>query len=245
MKIRLPELEDYKWFPAFLRKMQLDYIGWLVDFFGIYKSTIPLIERLSDRVQQKNWVDLCAGSGNPTIGISSALSVDYKIILTDLYPTNSSLKSSNISWNPDAVDAIESISLNGFRTMFNAFHHFDDHQKTMILKNHAQHGLFIAEILQPSLFELIKIGITTTIGQILFRPFVRPFSWNGIIFTYLIPINLFTVTWDGIASVLKSSTILELKTLAERALPDGFQIEIGRSGKFGMKVNYLLIIPKK
>ena len=109
MKIRLPELEDYKWFPAFLRKMQLDYIGWLVDFFGIYKSTIPLIERLSDRVQQKNWVDLCAGSGNPTIGISSALSVDYKIILTDLYPTNSSLKSSNIGWNPDAVDAIESI----------------------------------------------------------------------------------------------------------------------------------------
>jgi hypothetical protein len=44
---------------------------------------------------------------------------------------------------------------------------------------------------------------------------------------------------------MKSSTILELKTLAERALPDGFQIEIGRSGKFGMKVNYLLIIPKK
>jgi hypothetical protein len=29
------------------------------------------------------------------------------------------------------------------------------------------------------------------------------------------------------------------------ALPDGFQIEIGRSGKFGMKVNYLLIIPIK
>jgi hypothetical protein len=245
MKIRLPELEDYKWFPAFLRKMQLDYIGWLVDFFGIYKSIFPLIERLSESVQQKNWVDLCAGSGNPTIGISSALSYDYEIMLTDLYPTNIPLKSSNINWYPNAVDATKAISLNGFRTMFNAFHHFDDHQKTMILKNHAQHGLFIAEILQPSLFELIKIAITTTIGQIIFRPFVRPFSWMGIIFTYFIPINLFTVTWDGIASVLKSSSTSELKTLAERALPDGFQIEIGRSGKFGMKVNYLLIIPIK
>lgn len=245
MKIRLPELEDYKWFPVFLRKMQLDYIGWLVDFFGIYKSIFPLIDRLSESVQQKNWVDLCAGSGNPTIGISSALSYDYKIMLTDLYPTNIPLKSSNINWYPNAVDATKAISLNGFRTMFNAFHHFDDHQKTMILKNHAQHGLFIAEILQPSLFELIKIGITTTIGQIIFRPFVRPFSWMGIIFTYLIPINLFTVTWDGMASVLKSSSTSELKTLAEQALPDGFQIEIGRSGKFGMKVNYLLIIPIK
>lgn len=244
MKIRLPELEDYKWFPDFLRKMQLDYIGWLVHFFGIYKSIIPLIDKLSGHVKQKNWVDLCAGSGNPTIGISSALSDDYKIMLTDLYPVKSLVKSPNIAWNPKSINALEAIPLKGFRTMFNAFHHFDDHQKTMILKNHAQHGLFIAEILQPSLFELIKIGITTTIGQIIFRPFVQPFSWNGLIFTYLIPINLITVTWDGVASVMKSSTVSELKNLAERALPDGYHIEIGRTGNFGMKVNYLLIIPK-
>ncbi len=105
--------------------------------------------------------------------------------------------------------------------MFNAFHHFKDADKIKVLKSNAPHGILIAEILEPNLFNAIKILFTTTIGQLLLRPFVKPFS------------------------ILKSSTENELKALAHETFPTGYTIETGKVGRFGMQVVYLLMKPIK
>lgn len=242
MKIRLPELEDYPWFPKKLRSMQMDYIGWLVMVFKIYHPLVPKINLLSS--EQDVWVDLCSGSGKPVESIKNKIQGIRETVLTDLYPETQN-KSDQFTWIDYSVNATVPLNYIGFRTMFNAFHHFTHADKIKVLKNHAPQGILIAEILEPNLFTTIKILFTTTIGQLLLRPFVKPFSISGIIFTYLIPINLITVTWDGLASVLKSSTEKELKALAFQALPDGYQIETGKVGKFGMQVIYLFIKPQK
>lgn len=242
MKIHLPELEDYPWFPKKLRSMQMDYIGWLVWLFKIYHPLVPKINQLSSN--QNVWVDLCSGSGMPVESIKSKIEGIDKIVLTDLYPDLEN-KSDGISRVDYSINATEPFDHIGFRTMFNAFHHFTNADKIKVLKNHASDGILIAEILEPNFFNTIKILFTTTIGQLLLRPFVKPFSIAGIIFTYLIPINLITVSWDGLASVLKSSTEKELKALAFEAFPAGYTIETGKIGRFGMQVVYLLIQPQK
>lgn len=242
MKIHLPELEDYPWFPKKLRSMQMDYIGWLVKFFKIYHPLIPKLNQLASK--QSIWVDLCSGSGMPIESIQKDIQGIQQIVLTDLFP-DPNKKSDQFTIVGNSLNASEPFDQSGFRTMFNAFHHFNDLDKIKVLKNHAEHGILIAEILEPNFFNAIKILFTTTIGQLLLRPFVKPFSISGIIFTYLIPINLITVSWDGLASVLKSSTENELKALAFEALPSGYSIESGKVGKFGMQVIYLLIQPQK
>ncbi len=241
MKIRLPELEDYAWFPPILRRMQMDFIGWLVEFFQVYRAIVPQIKKLSKN--NSTWIDLCSGSGKPVSSIDKHFDEVTSIILTDLYPSNVEKTNGRTRWIVSPIDTTKKLEVNGFRTMFNAFHHFDTTKKIEILQNHGKHGILIAEILEPNIFNLIKIIFTTTIGQLLFRPFVKPFSISGIFFTYIVPINLLTVTWDGIASVLKSSNQNELKAIAQTALP-GFTIETGKAGKFGMKVIYLLVHPK-
>lgn len=242
MKIRLPELEDYPWFPKKLRNMQMDYIGWLVKVFKIYQPLIPKLNQLASK--QSIWVDLCSGSGMPVESLKNKIQGIQQIVLTDLYP-DSQNKSDDYTWIDHSMNATVPFDQIGFRTMFNAFHHFNDADKIKVLKSNAPHGILIAEILEPNLFNVIKILFTTTIGQLLLRPFVKPFSISGIIFTYLIPINLFTVSWDGLASVLKSSTENELKALAHETFPTGYTIETGKVGRFGMQVVYLLMKPIK
>jgi hypothetical protein len=53
----------------------------------------------------------------------------------------------------------------------------------------------------------------TTIGVLLFSPFIKPFSWQRLFFTYIIPINIITISFDGIISVLKSRSFNAYKKL--------------------------------
>ena len=45
-------------------------------------------------------------------------------------------------------------------------------------------------------------------------PFVRPFRWQFVLLTYLLPIIPILVFWDGLVSHLRSYTIQELEALA-------------------------------
>ncbi|HYG50133.1 MAG TPA: hypothetical protein VD905_04475, partial [Flavobacteriales bacterium] len=100
-------------------------------------------------------------------------------------------------------------------TMFNALHHFSDTEKLNLLLDMRKSRVtaYIAEILQPGLFCLIKVVLMTTVGQLFLAPFVKPFSWKRLFFTWIIPVNLITVTWDGVVSVLKSRTYKQYQLL--------------------------------
>jgi hypothetical protein len=48
---------------------------------------------------------------------------------------------------------------------------------------------------------------------LVFTPFIRPLSLRRIFFTYILPVNLITITYDGIISVLKSRTADQYRSL--------------------------------
>ncbi|MDH5604797.1 MAG: hypothetical protein OEY51_12695 [Cyclobacteriaceae bacterium] len=60
-------------------------------------------------------------------------------------------------------------------------------------------------------------------------PFIRPFSWGRILFTYLIPLVPFFIWWDGLVSSLRTYSLKELNTLIQEADSQGeFDWESGR-----------------
>ena len=76
-------------------------------------------------------------------------------------------------------------------------------------------GAFFVEPLQPDLPTFAEVLFLTTVGNFFLAPFVRPFSWRRIFFTCVLPVNIFTIAFDGIVSVFKSKTAAAYRKLLE------------------------------
>lgn len=205
----MKELEDFSWFPSALRLQQLEFIGWFSKEARIFKN----LEK-----PFKNWLpegrirDLCSGSGQAAAYFSNWMGPEQYMELSDLYPSyiETYQKLSlppNIKINYEALDVLKNQNnwieeASGF-TMFNAFHHFNEAQQRQLVQCMVQSNkpFFFVELLRPSLWTFIQVLITTTIGQVIFTPFIRPFRWQRFV---LLPVNILTVLIDGLISVLKS-----------------------------------------
>ncbi len=221
------ELEDQTWFPAFLRNMQTQFIGWMVGITGFYK---PLAGELAMLAHEKNGRvhDLCSGSGEPWLSLCKLTSLcDLKIVLSDKFPQTLKIQNTQCQYLPQSVDVVNGpLPENQLVTFFNAFHHFDTQtQKQMIgqLLNR-KNTVCIAEILDPTLLTYLKIFITTTLLQFLAAPFVRPFSLKRLFFTWILPVNLFTVTFDGLVSVYRCRYLKN--TQWHNVIPEGSKAKI-------------------
>jgi len=208
------ELEDYYWFPPVLRNFQTEFIGFVVDKFNVYDVFIKYLKTLQLSVLPIT--DLCSGSGEPAIGIFRKSNCFSRLKLTDKFPSALNIHSDNIYYEVQSIDVLDMEFKSGtYYTMFNAFHHFTDEEKVKITQNIHNSGstAFIVEILEPTIFCLLKICITTTLGSLILTPFIRPFSLKRLLFTYIIPINIITITFDGIVSVLKSRSVKHYQDL--------------------------------
>lgn len=242
--IRLPELEDSPHFPPVLRRLQVEFIGWLVRFFRVYAPLVEQLKQYAMRLPGNSLVELGAGSGQVLMPYIKNLD-PLKLVLSDKFPESLPPDNSNYLVIRESVDALQEFDASGMRVFFNAFHHFNNAEQIQIAQIHAPHGLCIAEILQPSLFDFLKILITTTVGTLLFTPFVRPFRLTRILFTYLIPVGLISICWDGLVSVLKTDRVETIKLRLKPNLADNYQIECGHCGSFLFRVHYLFILPSK
>lgn len=215
----MKELEDYSWFPATLRKFQTDYIGFVVSKFDIYESFIEHLNK--QNVKSKIQFDLCSGSAEPASTIFKSSSCFNKLILSDKYPSYP---------NIEKLDVLETQYSSEYTyTMFNAFHHFDDQEKLNIVEKikNANTKAYFVEILEPSLFFILKVLFATIVGTILISPFIKPFSVKRLFFTYIIPLNIINISYDGIISVLKSRSLKQY----ERLFQNDEQVKIFRLKK--------------
>lgn len=225
----IKELEDYAWFPPVLRKFQVEIIGEIACRMKVYSCLVDDLSSLTN--VRKEVTDLCSGSGLPALCLISELrDPDVKLTCTDLYPQppkqhlTGKYKSEvcdvlTLEPDPDSV-----------YTMFNAFHHFTDLQKKLIIQRmlHHKSRFLLAEILEPGLLSLLSVIIASLAGTFVFTPFIKPFSWKRIALTYLIPINLLTVLIDGIISVFRATNARKLRTLFTNEINDG-QIIVKRT----------------
>ena len=240
--VRLPELEDSPYFPSALRRLQVEFIGWMVRFFRVYQPLVPLLRKHALALPGGAIIELGAGSGQVWMPYLMDLK-PLRLVLTDKFPQSLPPENGEYETIQEPVDALEPFPQPGMRVFCNAFHHFGPEEQIRIARLHAPHGLCIAEILQPTLLDFLKILLSTTLGVLLFTPWVKPFRWSRLLFTYLIPLGLLSICWDGLVSVLKSDRTLTLERRLQPAMPEGYRIERGHCGSILFRVHYLFILP--
>lgn len=209
----MKELEDHTWFPPVLRNFQTDFTGFVAVHSRVYDVFINYLKGL--KFSPAAMTDLCSGSGEPAISIFKKSGCFTKLVLTDMYPRKIS-SGNGICYEPESMDVLQmEFNKDSCYTMFNAFHHFSDEEKIRVINSIRESGAtaFIVELLEPDFFCMLKILLLTTLGTLLLSPFIRPFSFTRLLLTYIIPVNVFTICYDGIVSVLKSRSVEHYKKL--------------------------------
>ena len=244
----IKELEDYNWFPKLFRRFQAAYIGSIIKWTKFYKPLVPVVQQLLNENKISNIQDLCSGSGMPAVFMQQQLSGNYKTILSDKFPDQSFADVENIIYLKNETDVLLLKPEHGTcYTMYNAFHHFTGSEQQQLLKNlqAANAPFVIAEILEPDFFTMIKIVFTTIIIQLGAAPFVKPFTLLRLLFTYIIPVNLITVTYDGIISVFKSKSVQQYQNLVNKTANENYEITVHKINNWKGAITYIKGNPKK
>jgi hypothetical protein len=256
-RIHAFEFEDLSWFPKNLRNYGTDFLQFVANTFDIYKGVIPIILKGVQSSGNHTIIDLASGGGGGLVKIAQQLknSIPHvKIILSDYYPNIVAF----IRTKAEQRDVFEYLHysvdarnvpphLKGFRTQFFSFHHFRPKDAKTILQNAVDNkqaiGIFEAQ--RRDLKNLIQ-RLFSPIAVLLMTPFIRPFKFDRILFTYLIPIIPLFVLWDGIVSVLRTYTVTELKQMILEVRNHVlFDWEVGIAKGSSTDVLYLLGIPRE
>lgn len=252
-RIQFIELHDQPWFPASLRHDVIDALQFGLTLLRTYASIGPLLQGAVDSAGTQSVVDMCSGGGGPWLNLSRKLSDGaqaIRVCLTDKYPNlrafeNLSAASENrITFNPDPVDAMSvPDELNGFRTMFTSFHHFSPEQARAILQNAVDDdqniGIFETTKRSPL---TIALMLPWALMPFLFTPWIRPFRWSRLLWTYLIPVVPFVFLFDGIVSCLRTYRPEELREMVGELTAAGYRWQIGEQSGTSteMPITYLI-----
>src|SRR5690348_2492047 len=230
-RLQLFELEDQSWFPATIRDLATDYIHFIEITFHLHRPVVPLLADALRTTRAEQIVDLCSGGGGPIPALQRALAaegLDLRFTLSDRFPNLPAMRwlettsHGRITFVEHSVDArAVPQDLKGFRTIFNSFHHFRLDDAKAILRDAVQAGkpIGIFEIPERSVLVLVAT-IFTPLFVALATPFIRPFCWRRLFWTYVVPLVPLTCLWDGIVSQLRAYTVQELGRLTQDLADD-------------------------
>lgn len=251
------ELEDQQWLPSPVRNGMTDYLRFLFKSLNLYKPVVPLLKDGVLACKASKVIDLCSGSGGAVEQINEELLLKYgldpEFILTDKFPNTTAMDyfanhpSRRIRYYNAPVDAtLVPVELKGFRTIFSGFHHFDRKNAAAILRDavSSRQGIGIFDGGDKNFLFILLILLFHPICILLTTPFIQPFRWSRLFWTYLIPlIPLFTV-WDGVLSILNLYQLDELKTMATKTGSEYYRWNAGKiRNHLGLGINYLIGIP--
>lgn len=257
MNFRLFEFEDKAWLPDTIREGMTDYLRFVLNSGNFYEPVAPLIIQLLKKTGATTVIDLCSGGGGTVEQIQKNIETQYNqqvpFVLTDKFPNLNAYKfiqqktKGKITYFPRPVNAVQvDDSLKGVRTIFSAFHHFDNDTAKQVIGNAvaAKEGIGIFDGGDKNIFFILSITLLHPIAFFLSTPFLKPFKWSRLLFTYVVPIiPLFTI-WDGIASVTRLYTPQQLLGIANSVNNTSYCWQVGKQkNKYGMHITYLLGYP--
>lgn len=257
-RIHLIEIHDQDWCPRTLRNGATDYLQFVVATTKPYAAMVPILAGALRRSGTRQVLDLCSGAAGPWLWLQPVLAergVSVSVCLTDKYPNlevfreSSGLTHQSISYHPSSVDAMRvPEELIGFRTMFAAFHHFRPEQGRAVLADAAQKRQSIAvfEGTQRSVLALLQM-LLVPLMVLLMTPFIRPFRWSRLLWTYPLPVLPLIALFDGLVSCLRTYSIEDLRDLTARLGGNGYRWEIGAvKTKAGLiTITYLIGVPNE
>jgi len=255
-RVHLVELHEQPWFPAVWRDLLTDYLSFYATVFRPYACVAPLLAEALEREGSARIVDLCSGAGRPLLSLVPALQEsgirDLEVVLTDRFPNLGALESidgtgAKVTYLTTPIDAADvPMSLKGFRTLLTSFHHFRPESALAILANAVDNGegVGIFEYTERNWLIWALPTLLIPLFVWLCTPFIRPFRWRRLVWTYLVPIVPIVALWDGFVSNLRSYSVGELNDLVEQVKSDRYEWQIGKVRSLGLsRVTYVIGIP--
>jgi hypothetical protein len=253
-RMHLIEIADMAWCPRGIRQGVADYCRFLVEASGFFNGIAPLLAETLRRTGARQVLDLGSGAAGPWLGLQPRLrelGIDLPVCLSDYYPDLAAferarrLSNQAITYRAETVDATQvPAELSGFRTMFQAFHHLRPEQARAMLADAVAKGAGIG------VFESGSRGVLTLLGQLgtplrvlILAPFIRPFRWSRLFWTYLVPALPLVLLFDVIVSCLRIYSCPELRELT--AGLDRYHWDIGtvRVKWVPTPITYLIGVP--
>ena len=227
--IHLIEFHEQPWFPPFLRDAVTDYLHYVTAKMDAYKSITPLLADELKSQTHPQILDLCSGGTGGIAQVQQHLEVslgrEVQVLISDKFPNIDAFEKikhetgGKVDFVKESVDVMDvPEKYKGMRTLFNAFHHFRPSEAEAIIKDAVQDEVPIAivEANDKSWIQGILIVLLAPIMVLLLTPFIKPFRWTRILFTYLIPIIPLLIAWDGLVSVIRLYSPAQLKTLTSQ-----------------------------
>jgi hypothetical protein len=257
-RMQLIEFHDQPWFPGFLRDQVTDVLQLILQLGNFYQPIVGRLRRVVENARAHQILDLCSGAGGPWLykDFDRQDSSSVPVCLTDKYPNASAFTRAQIAsrnrilFHAAPVNATEvPPELDGFRTIFTSFHHFPSREAQAILLDavNRQQGIAIFEVPGRHILTIV-LTLLVPVAGLLVTPFLRPFRWSRLLFTYVIPVVPLVLWFDGIVSCLRVYPPPELAELTERlsfAKESKYQWDIGEERAGLLPITYLIGYPTR
>jgi len=233
---------------------------------GVSEVLSNLIAKVLKENKLNKIIDLGSGSGGAMPEVLASLhAIDglghIELVMTDLFPNKEAIEMYNsntldkISYLKNSVDATNLLTApKGLKTMINSFHHMQPKAARQILKSaeEKKQAILIYEMAEnkiPLLIWVLLLPLSLVIIMIMtlfMTPFVKPITWQQLVFTYLIPIIPICYAWDGQASLPRMYTLKDVDELLEGLGKSNYYWEHGLAKKSKGKTlgTYILGYPK-
>lgn len=256
-RLQLVELHETQWFPRVWRDLFTDFLAHYAATFRPYAHVVELLAGALRRADTTRLVDLGAGGGSTALELKPALDAELRtpvtVVLTDKYPNLGAFTSvaarfpGQVEVVTEPVDATSvPATLDGFRTLFSSFHHFEPRRARAILADAARKGSGIG-VFEYTERHVLLWALPLLVTPALIwgvTPLIRPLTWRRLLWTYLLPVVPLVAVWDGLVSVLRSYSTAELEGMVEGLDRDGYSWRVGQARSLGAsRVTYLIGVP--
>ena len=256
-RTQLFEFEDQPWFPGLIRSYMQDHLTFMGNLSGsAYQGFVDKLKPTMERLGQTEILDLCSGSGGPArmiVRLLQAQGLAANAQVSDLFPNSDAYRSLEKATN-GIVRGVDSpvnatnvpVELRGFRVIANGFHHFSPSQATQVLADavNKQRGIAIIEMVNRSILAFFSVGVGVLL-TFLAAPFIRPFRFSRLFFTYIVPLIPLFLLWDGIVSCLRVYSPVEMRDLVSRLGTTDYEWDIGTLRLGPGVTTYLIGSPKQ
>lgn len=235
----------------------MDCLRFVIEKLQVYQPIVPVLVHALQQSNANKIIDLCSGAGGAMEQLAPQLNaqiVGLHIQLSDKFPninafqllaTKSNGVISYIEYPIDAAKVPEHVQ--GFRCIFSAFHHFKRPFAKAVLNNalEAKTGIAVFDGGDKNIFIIIALIVAYPFIFFFCTPFLKPFRFSRLLFTYIIPIIPLCQIWDGFVSILRLYTPAQLLAIAHELQAENYVWEAGKvRNKFGFAVAYLIGYPK-
>ncbi len=168
-RYQLFEFHELPLFPSILRNCITDFLSSFILVINPYKVIAEKVERAVEETHAERIIDLCSGGAQSILSIKREFELRGKkipIVISDKFPNKKAFRYIETYYGKEVKPLYESIdatdipsNVHGFRTIFTAFHHFNQNEALSILSDAVKkgQGIGIFEYTERSVFWFLYV----------------------------------------------------------------------------------------